>query len=178
MKRLSLIAAFWGVLFCPPFAWAGLDLENQQDIHIPALDLDNDGRILRTEVAEYLFFYFDHDGNEVLTKGEYHKERPLTVLPYEVESVPFIDIDNDKQHDEGVYTTERFIRAVMVDEEAYDPEAEGLKAYRLMDLYFSRFDKDKSGAIELDEWQKYYRKFAAKKPNVAPKAADQDYYAQ
>lgn len=174
----SLIAVLVAVLTFPFPVQAGLDLENQQEIHIPDLDLDNDGRILRTEVAEYLFFYFDHDGNEVLTKGEYHRERPLTVLPYEAESVAFIDVDNDKQHDEVVYDTESFLRAFMVNEDEYDAEAEGIKAYRLMDLYFSRFDKDKSGGIELDEWQKHYQKFAVKRPNQAPKAADNDYYSK
>ena len=70
------ITLFAAALLITPFnANAGLDLENQTEIHIPNLDLDNNGRILRTEVAKYMFFYFDRDGNEVLTKGEYHKNR-------------------------------------------------------------------------------------------------------
>jgi len=175
---MKYLLVFMLLVFTASPVAAGLDLENQTEIHIPALDLDNDGRIQRTEVAEYLFFYFDRDGNEVLTKGEYHRERPITVLPYEAESVSFIDLDNDKQNDEIVYTTETFLKAVMVNPEEYDPEAEGIKAYRLMDLYFSRFDRDKSNGVELDEWQKHYLKFAAKKPNLSPKAADNDFYAQ
>lgn len=154
---------------------AGLDLENQEEIDIPRLDLDNDGRILRTEAAEYLFFYLDHDGNEVLTKGEYHRERPITVLPYEAEAVPFIDLDNDKRHDEVVYETRTFLQTMYVDE--YDAE-EGIKAYDMMDIVFGRIDTDKSRGVELDEWQKHFLKFAKKKPNLAPKAANNDYYAQ
>ncbi len=175
MKSLltAVIALF---VFISMPAQAGLDLENQTEINIPALDLDNDGRIMREEAAKYLFFYLDHDGNEVLTKGEYHRERPITVLPYEAESVNFIDLNNDKQNDEGVYTTETFLQMVYVGE--YDPSDEGIKAYNMMDLNFLRMDRDKSKGVELDEWQKHYLKFAAKKPNIAPKAADNDFYAQ
>ena len=59
----------------------------------------------------------------------------------------------------------------------YDAE-EGIKAYDMMDIVFGRIDTDKSRGVELDEWQKHFLKFAKKKPNLAPKAANNDYYAQ
>ena len=175
MKSL-LFAVMALVVFVSSPSQAGLDLENQTKIYVPALDLDNDGRILRTEVAEYMFFFLDRDGNESLTKGEYHRERPITVLPYEAEGVSFIDIDNDKQHDEVVYDTAGFLQAIYVDE--YDTDDGAIKAYDMMDIVFGRIDTDKSRAVELDEWQKHFQKFANKKPDQAPKAANNDYYGQ
>ena len=170
---LSFLAVF--VLF-PFHVSAGLDLENQVDIDMPTLDLNNDGRILREEVAEYMFFFLDRDGNESLTKGEYHRERPINVLPYESESVPFIDINGDKQHDDVVYDTASFLQTIYVDE--YDTDDGAIKAYDMMDIVFGRIDTDKSRAVELDEWQKHFLKFAKKRGNLAPKAANNDYYAQ
>ena len=97
-------------------------------------------------------------------------------MPYEAETVPFIDIDNDGKHDEIIYDTQTFLNAVML--ETPDEEATEIKAKDLMDLYFSRFDTDKSGGIEEDEWQKHYIKFAKNKLNLPKKNANNDYYAK
>ena len=160
-------------------AMAGLDLENQTQIPIGALDLDRDGRIMREEATKYLFYYFDHDGNEVLTKGEYHRERPLEVLPYEGEAISFIDLDGDGE-DDGVetYTDKQAFMAAIVIGDEYDPTDEGIEAYHVLDIYYGRLDSDKSKAIELKEWQRHFTKHAAKKPNMPPKSADHRRYAQ
>ncbi len=173
-----MIRFFAVLLLCllPAGAQAGLNLGNQETLYVPNLDLDNDGRILRTEVAEYMFFYFDRDGNESLTKGEYHRVRPFVLVEYDPLEAQFIDINNDGEDDGVVYDTESFLAAVMLNEDYL--EEDGIKAYHMMDLYFSRFDTDKSRAIELDEWQKHFQKFANRKPNMAPKAANNDYYAK
>ncbi len=173
-KTWIIVAALTAVAFPFSAAWAGLDLENQREIHIGALDLDRDGRISRKEAAEYMFFYFDHDGNEVLTKGEYHRKRKVSVVPYEGDEITVIDLDNDGQDDGVSYTTDTFLEEVMVGD--YDPEDDGIKAYTFMDIYFLRLDSDKSRSIELDEWQKAYEKHAVIKPNMSPKAAKQDRY--
>lgn len=177
-RSLRYLFLFVFSMFVIVPAHAGLDLENQEEIYVPDFDLDNDGRIIREEIAKYVFFYFDRDGNESLTKGEYHKRRPMTVLPYEADAAPFVDLDNDGEDDGVIYDTESFVKAFMVDAEEYDPEADGIKAYELMDLYFLRIDTDKSRAVELDEWQKHYKKFANRRGNIAPKAFDQDSYTK
>ena len=85
-------------------------------------------------------------------------------------------VNGDGENDDTEYTTETFLQKTMIGE--HDPEAEGLKALRFLDVYFLRLDTDKSRAIELDEWQKHYLKFAAQQPNAAPKAANNDYYGR
>jgi len=170
ITALALLAL--SLTFFP--ALAGLDLENQKEVPIGALDIDHDGRIQRVEAAKYMFFYFDRDGNEVLTKGEYHRKLDIELIPYEGEGINIIDLDGDGQDDQTEYTLETFLQTVMIGD--YDPEEKQIKAFEMMDIYFSRLDTDKSRAIELDEWQKHYLKYAVKKPNLSPKNANNDYY--
>lgn len=155
-------------------AQAGLDLENQEEIRLEWLDLDLNGRITRTEVGEYLFFYFDRDGNESLSRGEYSKEREITFIPYEGEGITFVDINHDGQHDGTDFTTETFLHSAMIGE--YDPEADGIEADEVLDKGYLKADSDRSKYIELDEWQKIYGKGAKIKANAAPKSANQDRY--
>ncbi|MBP7722221.1 MAG: EF-hand domain-containing protein [Alphaproteobacteria bacterium] len=172
-----LIAAAAGAFLCPQHgAAAGLDLENQTQIPIDALDLDADGRITRTEVAKYMFYYFDRDGNESVTKNEYHAERPIDVLPKQNPAITFIDLDNDGQDDGVEYNKDSFLEAVMVGE--YAPGSTEIKALNVLDIYFLRADTDESRAIELSEWQKIYAKHSVKKGNAPPEAANQDHYAK
>lgn len=175
-KPILFLAALVAGMFYFPAAKAGLDLQNQTEIRIGDLDLDHDNRILRKEVAEYMFYYFDRDGNEVLTKGEYHAERAIAVVPYEGDAITIIDLDNDGQDDGVRYTQETFLQKAMIGE--YKPDAKGIKAYNFMDIYFLRLDTDESRAIEMSEWQKAYEKHAVSKPNHAPEAANNDHYAQ
>ncbi|MGB4107325.1 MAG: hypothetical protein WBK55_05970 [Alphaproteobacteria bacterium] len=171
-----LIAAAAGAFLCPLPATAGLDLENQTQVPIDALDLDTDGRITRTEVAKYMFYYFDRDGNESLTKGEYHTDRPIDVLPKQKPGITFIDLDNDGQDDGVEYNKDSFLETVMVGK--YEPGSAEIKAMNVIDIYFLRADTDESRAIELSEWQKIYAKHAVKKENTPPEAANQDHYAK
>lgn len=171
-----LLAAAAGAFLCPPPAMAGLDLENQTQVPIDALDLDVDGRITRTEVAKYMFYYFDRDGNESLTKGEYHANRPIDVLPKQNPAITFIDIDNDGKDDGVEYGKDSFLEAVMVGE--YVPGSTEIKAMDIIDIYFLRADTDESRAVELSEWQKIYAKHGVKKENTPPEAANQDHYGR
>lgn len=171
-----LIAAAAGAFLCPLPATAGLDLENQTQIPIDALDLDADGRIIRTEVAAYMFYYFDRDGNESLTKNEYHAEHPIDVLPKQNSAITFIDLDNDSQDDGVEYNKDSFLEAVMVGE--YAPGSPEIKALNVLDIYFLRADTDESRAIEMGEWQKIYAKHSVKKGNTPPEAANQDHYTK
>lgn len=170
------------VVLCvfPSSAFAGLDLENQSQINIPDLDLDQDGRIRREEMARYMYFYFDHDGNEVLTKGEYHREYPIEILPYEAGAVDFIDLDNDGNDDGQVYTTESFLLTVMVDKEAAAKavEAGQLDALGFIGKWFLNLDINKSRAIDLHEWMDEYSMHGVNKPARSPKAADNNRYSQ
>ena len=166
------------LIFFVSTAHAGLDLENQTEIYIPDLDLDHDGRIHRTELAEYLFFYFDHDGNESLTKGEYRRERAFTLLPYEAEEIEFIDLDHDGKDDGLTYDMAAFLQTVMVDKEAAAIAIEDgqFDAEHVIDLYFSRLDINKNRAIDMDEWQDEYAKHGVIKPKKRPKAANNNRY--
>lgn len=173
----ALILLLSATLF-PASARAGLDLANQTEIDIPALDLDDDGRIRREEAAEYLFYYFDRDGNETLTNGEYGADREISLLPYEAAAAPFVDLDGDGKDDGAVYTTETFLAAVMQGE--YDPQAEGapavVTAKKMAGLSFLKADDNGSGAVEMTEWQKSWLRNAAVKPKQPPKAANQNRY--
>jgi hypothetical protein len=179
MMKCSAPAIFaFLALFCTALpAQAGLDLENQTEIRIPAMDLDQNGRLTREEMATYMFYYFDHDGNETLSQGEYYARRPLTILPYDAAALDYVDLDNDGQDDATLYTTETFLAKTMIGKPDSD-EGPGIEAYEFMDLGFLRMDVDKSRYIELKEWAKHYQKFAVKKPNLPPKAADQDRYGR
>lgn len=178
----TAIAAFilflTATILLPAPARAGLDLANQTEIDIPALDIDGDGRIRREEAAEYLFYYFDRDGNETLTNGEYSADREISILPYETSAAPFVDLNGDGKDDGTVYTTESFLAAVMQGE--YDPPAEGaaavVTAKKMAGMSFLKTDDNGSGAIEMTEWQKSWLRNAAVKPKQPPKAANQNRY--
>lgn len=158
---------------------AGLNLKNQTEVYIPDLDLDKDGRIQRAEMAKYMFYYFDRDGNESLTSGEMHADREFGVRPYEAAAVSFIDLDNDGADDGVVYDTRSFLMAVMADEYEPEDDDEGtIEASDFIDRSLLEADTDKSKAVELDEWLKAYDKHAAVRANRAPKAADQDGYSR
>ncbi len=166
-----LVSAF---VFSLSAAMAGLDLQNQKYIEIDDMDLNHDKRLVRTEVAEYLFYYFDRDGNESLDRIEYRRERELSFKPNEDSVLRMIDLDNDGFDDDVVYTNESFFKEAMIGD--YDPDELPIDAKYFMDVSFLRLDTDHSRAIELDEWQKIYGKYAVVKPNAPPKAANQDRY--
>lgn len=157
-------------------AQAGLDLKNQTEVYIPDFDLDKDGRIQRAEMAKYMFYYFDRDGNESLTNGEMHADREIGVKPYEAAAVTFIDLNNDGADDGVVYDKASFLAAVMVED--YDPEEATIDASDFVGGSLLEVDTDKSKAAEIDEWQKAYEKHAVNRPNQAPSAAGQDGYAR
>jgi len=169
----TLIGLFIVIMFTP--AYAGLDLNNQKEISIDWLDINLDGRVTREEVGKYLFFYFDHDGNESLSRGEYRKAREMTFLPYDGDRITFVDIDHDGLNDGTDLTAETFTQKAVVGE--YDPD-EGLIAKEILDEGYLKADSDRSKYIELDEWQKIYKKHAAKRGNLPPKAANEDSYSR
>ncbi len=176
VKNHTAFAVFFSALtlgLCLP-AHAGLDLKNQTEVAIDDLDLDHNGRITRKEVAEYMFYYFDRDGNEVLTSGEYRATRPIAVKPSDGTLVTFTDLDNDGQDDGIKYDTESFLKKAMVSE--YDPGGKGIRAQDFVDLYLMRIDSDKSDGVELSEWQKAYEKHAVNKPNTPTEANNNDRY--
>jgi len=178
LAGIAALIIFLTAALLPAPARAGLDLANQTEIDIPALDLDGDGRIRREEAAEYLFYYFDRDGNETLTNGEYSADREISVLPYEASAAPFVDLDGDGKDDGAVYTTESFLAKTMTGE--YDPPAEGaaavVTAKKMTGMSFLKTDDDRSGAIEMTEWRKAWLLNAAVKPKQPPKAANQNRY--
>ena len=155
-------------------AQAGLDLENQQEIRIDWLDLNRDKRITRAEVGEYLFFYFDRDGNESLSRSEYNRDQELTVIPYEGDFITYVDIDNDNVNDGTEFTTESFLVKAMIG--TYDPEKGTIEAQDVIDKGWLRADSDRSGYIELDEWQDIYERAAVMKKNKSPAFASEDRY--
>ena len=176
MRTIFILAII--VMMVPSFAQAGLELENRTQIHIPDLDLDGNGRVTRSELSEYMFFYFDNDGNESLTKGEFHHKRPIAVLPYDPQDLESVDLDHDGQNDPQPYTTETFLKTVMVDKDAApEAAAEGqIKALRFIDEWFLRLDINDSGAIEPHEWHDEYKMHGVNKPKKRPKAADNNRY--
>ncbi|MCB9990480.1 MAG: hypothetical protein H6867_03750 [Rhodospirillales bacterium] len=175
MKYLSLLAlCLTGLIVHTAPAAAGLDLANQQEIALQDLDLDHNGRITREEAGTYMFFYFDYDGNESLSRGEYGKERPVTLLPYDGEGITFIDLDHDGTDDGTDFTIDSFLAKVMVDE--YDPENGKIEAKDVIGTGYLKADTDRSKYIELDEWLKIYARHATKKGNLPPKAANEDRY--
>jgi hypothetical protein len=173
-QRVFLLSALLGLASLPGAARAGLDLSNQTEIPVAALDLDHDGRIHRHEMARYMFYYFDHDGNETLTNGEYGRKRPLALVPYEGTEVSIIDLDNDGQDDGVAYDTATFAARTVIGE--IDAAATEITAKIFLGTSFLKMDKDKSGGVELDEWLKAYEKHAVIQPNQPPKAADNDGY--
>ncbi len=175
MKIHTALAVFFAAfsLSSAP-AQAGLDLQNQTEIKIGDLDLNHDHFIKREEVAEYMFYYFDHDGNESLTNGEYGARRPVSVIPYEGTDITTIDLDNDGKDDGVAYSQESFLSKVMIGK--YDPAAEGITAKQFIDTSFLRLNSNKSGAIELSEWNAIYEDHGVIKPVRTTKAGKNERY--
>ena len=131
-------------------------------------DLNGDGMLSAAEIGNKLFYQFDRDGNESIDNIEWNKPLKVDFAPVEKVTVTKIDIDGDGVDEQEAVNVDVFLESTGL--ERFDTDGNGISPREFTGKSVLEMDTDKSGLIEMKEWQKAYVQMRA------PKAANNEIY--
>ncbi len=143
-------------------------LPDINEVNFSAFDANGDGEFTKEEVGERLFKSFDRDGNHMIDNLEWDHKTVMTIIPMEVETVTYVDTNNDGLDEEVQYDYGTFFE--MSGLSKFDKNMNGLSAEEFIEKGFQELDKDENNLIGLEEWK------AAYEISEAPANADQSNY--
>lgn len=123
-------------------------------VNFSSFDLNGDNILSMEEVGTKLFYVFDTDNNEVIDNKEFDHRQVVTVTPMEKETYTFTDWDSDGETDEATFEYETFFEQSGL--MRFDQNMDGLSGEEFIQHTMLELDIDKSGVLEIDEWQKAY----------------------